>query len=444
MKKITLLLLAISSLAITHLSAQEQTLENRVESIVFVIDGNTREPAIRRYVDIKEGDVFSSEEEMLRIAEREKQDLVNYRVFKNVTMDINELSRSEDTVNWRITYGVKDSWTLLPIPYPKYDSNRGFRIGLKTYYDNAFGTMTDAYLGLGMDIRTNDTTGKMEIGEWVINPAWRRIKLGTMYFDVDFTQRYSEEIYDGGTPAENYNYGYLQTTLSIGSIIDFFPTDWYYNFRPTFFFRYGYKNIGNPDNVRVEPFNFSWDHNGGWGRVDWVNNLRTGQNYNLGHSIRLVVDPDTNDFQVINDLNLTGTYYLPFALNFNYYGRAMAFASFNGRRSAVGSMLRGVADDSMSGDFGFVFNSTLGIRFWRLEGIWDAQIHPFFDVGMAIPESGFSPDRDIRYGGGFDLVLFLDALPSLVARATIGADLGQYNWNEWDKYEIIITSSLFY
>jgi hypothetical protein len=98
----------------------------------------------------------------------------------------------------------------------------------------------------------------------------------------------------------------------------------------------------------------------------------------------------------------------------------------------------------MSGDYGFVLNTTLGIRFWRLEGIWDAQIHPFFDIGLSVPESGFKSERDIRYGGGFDLVLFLDALPSLVARATIGVDLGRYEWNEWDKYEIIITSELYY
>ncbi|MCK5735024.1 MAG: hypothetical protein KAH21_01045, partial [Spirochaetaceae bacterium] len=361
-----------------------------------------------------------------------------------VTMDIDELSRDKESVSWRITYGVRDSWTVIPIPYPKYDSNRGFRLGLKTYYNNAFGTMTDLYLGLAMDIRTNENTGKVEIGEWIINPSWERIKLGTLYFDVSFTQAHSEEIYTGGAPSENYYYSYNQTTLSFGSIIEFVPTDWYYGFRPTFFFRYGYDDKDGNGNYREEPFNFSFNHNGGWGRVNWIGNFRKGQRYNLGHSIRVVHNPENNEYFAINSLNLSGTYYLPFAEIFNYYGKAGAFVSFNGRQSGMGSLLRGIEDDSMSGNIGFVLNNTLGIRFWRLEGVWDAQIHPFFDVGMAVPKTDFDAGRDIRYGGGFDLVLYLDALPSLVARATIGADLGRYNWNEWDKYEIIITSSLYY
>lgn len=426
------------------LTAQESPGKHSVDSIIFVIDGDTRENAIRRFVDIKEGDVFESFDEMMRIAEREKQDLVNYRVFKYVTMDVDEIRNEDDSYGWRITYGVQDSWTLLPIPYPKYDTNRGFRIGLKTYYDNAFGTMTDAYLGMGMNLRKNDDTGKIEVGEWNINPAWRRIKLGSLYFSVDLSQAYSEETYSGGLPSENYAYSYYQSTFSFGSTIEFEPTDWSYSFRPTFFFRYGYEDDLGNDNYREEPFNFSWYHNGGWGRVDWLGNFRTGQNYTLGNSIRVVLDPDKNDYFVITDFDLTAAYYLPIGNNFNYYGRSVAFTSLNGRRSAVGGLLRGIEDDSMSGKYGFVLNTTMGMRFWRLEGVWDAQIHPFFDIGTVIPEDGFNPGTDIRYGAGFDLVLYVDAVPNLVARMTLGVDLGRHDWNNWDKYELIITSSLFY
>ena len=438
------LLIALFLILPFAVAAEDVEVSHVVSEIVINVEGNTKVPAIKKFIDIQENDKFPSEDELLRIAERERQDLVNYRVFHEVTMKAELIGEENGRVLWRITYGVRDSWTILPIFYPKYDSNTGFRIGLKTFYDNAFGTMTDLYLGLGMNIGPNRSTGEWEVGEWNINPRWEGIRIGSLLVSGSYLQAYEQQQFDSGVPSTEFHYGYNMSVISLKSSIPILDSGLDYGFSVAFNMKYGYRSYLKTMNYRREPFSFGWIHSVSYGRVDWKENFRDGQLVSINHNIGLVADPTDRNYFIVNGLSLIGSFYRPFGTIFNYYGRAVAFVSFNSQRSGVAENLRGVANNAMSGDWGFYLNNSIGIQFWRLEGVWDAQVHPFFDIGLASPYGAKNLEQDLRFGAGLDFVLYLDILPNLVLRGMIGADLSRYSWNDLRKYEITISSSLYH
>ena len=414
-----------------------------VRELLVEVDGNTSVSAIKAYLRLKEGDSFSSEEELIEAAGFALQDLINYRVFRNTSMNVEEISGNDEQTEWRVRFYVKDAWTIVPIPYPKYDSNTGLRLGLKTFYDNAFGTMSDIYLGLGMNIAPN-SNGEWEVGEWSINPRWSNIRFGNLKFSVNYLQAYEEKKFDSSDSSRAFNYGYSRSEIALGSSVPLFDTGVTYSFSIAFNMKYDYKNFLNTQNFNEEPFSTGWNHGISYGRVDWRNNFRQGQNVGLGHGINLIINPETNQYYPINNLTLTGGIYRILGKRFNYYGKASSFLYFGSPNAGIASELRGIADDEMSGNWGIHISNSLAFQFWRLEGIWDAQVHPFIDIGLASPFEGANLNRDLEYSAGLDFVLYLDAIPNLVARGMIGVNLGKYEWSDPSKYEFTITSSLLY
>jgi len=415
-----------------------------IEEINFIIQGDTQENALRKFVDLKKGDTFPDEETLKENLEQEKQDLVNYRVYDSVEYTSEIIRQDSGTTYWRITYQVVDTWTLIPIPYPKYSSSSGFRLALRTDYKNAFGTMSDINLNMGFNLQYNDNSGSMEVTRWNFTPEWSRIRINDwlrLTFIADMS--YSYDRFESGDVLSQYNYSYYRTGLGTSFLFDL-PGNWFYRVSPYFDFKYGYDDKNDWGNYSEEPFNIAVSHGGGWGAVNWSQNFREGQSYSLTHKIRYTFSSDVNDRKLVNELDASAKWYALIGDMLNFYTRLGAFYVFNDVRSSAGGYIRGVNNYSMSGQTGVYLNNTLGFQFWRWEGVWDAQIHPFFDIGMIGNPGDFKVNRDFQYGSGVDLVLFLDKLPTLVARATIGFNLSDQSLNGWDKLDLIITSTLSY
>jgi len=408
-----------------------------IDEIVYVIDGNTQTKALAALSYLEAGMEFSSMDTLIIALEREKQDLINKRVFEYVEYGFSEAGENR----YSITLKVADAWTIIPIPYPDYDSNTGLRLGMKTYWNNFLGTMTDAYLGMSMDMKITD--GKIDIGEWNINPKISGIRIGNhRYLSFSMTQAYVEEqFFDSIEPANDYDYSYLKTSFEAGTLFDF-ENNWAYGVKAGVDGRYNYSGSLGTGDQKEQPFAITLSHYGRNGQVDWLENRRKGYSTTLSNSYRIGTGKD-NFF--ISDVKLSGSVYLPFWKRFYYYPKISGFYQWGQSRSNLGASLRGVQDNLLSGVTGVVFNNTLAFQFWRFEGVWDAQIHPFLDIGIVYNGESFHSDRDFNIGAGSDLVLYIDKLPSLVARATIGLDLRRFEMdNVMDYVEIIISSSLFY
>ena len=114
-----------------------------IRDYVISIDGKTQEWAVRNLIVPSETESFSSMEELTASLNNKKQILDNKRVFKSVEYTISAVEEVGDITYVDIAFSLIDAKTFLLIPYPKYDSNYGARIGLKYYNRNLMGTFSD-------------------------------------------------------------------------------------------------------------------------------------------------------------------------------------------------------------------------------------------------------------------------------------------------------------
>ena len=412
-----------------------------ISKINYLIDGTTKEKALRNRSDLYEGLSFSSYSDLEAAVKKEKQALINRRVFKNVEYSIESISfnKETNTQEYLVTFKIKDAFTIIPIPYPKYDSNIGFRLGLKLYWDNFLGTMTNAYLGTWIDFNNNG------VGEWGINPKFTGMKISDrVYMSVEFLQSHElEEYVDTINPSNSYNYDYYATSgaasfsFRLGDKLAYIYKS--YSFGLGASFKYKYK--GNLGPNFEQPWAVTPFQSFGIGRTDWINNFRKGWRLSLYNPYRIGYN---NNVFFITSVNASVLYFVPFWKRFDFYSRAYTFYQWGEPRS-FGEMIRGVKDTYVSGYAGVVLNASLAFQFWRFEKVWDAQIHPFFDFAVSYNKDKFIPERDINYGAGFDFALYLDALPSIVAVASIGVDIKRLDMdNLSDCIEVSVGSSLHY
>ncbi|MGN1189530.1 MAG: hypothetical protein ACI4SL_03945 [Candidatus Ornithospirochaeta sp.] len=109
----------------------------KVSSYEFSIIGKTKESVIRNLIVPSEVESFDSEEELISALDHKKQILENKRVFKEISYEYEILDDKA-----YIRFEIVDAKSFLIIPYPKYDSNYGLRLGAKMWNRNLLGTFT--------------------------------------------------------------------------------------------------------------------------------------------------------------------------------------------------------------------------------------------------------------------------------------------------------------
>ena len=435
-----LLITALLTGLLGSLAAQEVHRLNQFN--LDIIDGKTREGALINEMNLKAGTEFATREELADAVLRQEQDLVNLRVFDEIKLSLVEVGSEGETFLYDVDVYVDDSFTIYPIPYPKYSSNDGLRLGLKVFYDNAFGSMNNLYLGTNITFKHFDDTG-WENTEWTINPQLNDVKIGRLDYDFGFMQqkKYSERKKDGEF-LKRYNY--FNTEADVKTTVNFgWQNKYYYYANPGAGFNYAYEGDGIGDDE--EPFYLKFSHGTGFKKVDWYDNFREGFSAGLGNTIRYINRQDTTD-KVKVFVDAETAYYKILNPRMNFSTRAFGAYSFNDDMDNLGSHVRGVEDSTMYGISGLFWNVDMNFAVIKWEGVGEAQCQPFFDMGIVRRDGeSFDKDEDLRYGTGADFILFLDKLQSLHARLTIGADLSSDKaWNDFGKYEIVISSSLSY
>jgi len=420
----------------TALFAEEQ---HMIERFHISIDGVTREKALFKEMDIKQGQSFATYEELALAVSEQKQDLINTRVFNEVKMDFEKLSTDGEIHKYLVKIDLEDTWTIIPFPYPKYDSNTGFRVGMKFFWDNALGSLNNFYLGTNMDLKMEN--GKVNPGNWTFNPQLNEVKIGSKEYNFALMQQYSENTKKDSDGIVLEEHKYYNTAFSVDTTFNL-GNDFFYTVSPSVGFNYA----DSGSNYEEEPFYTTFGHSAGFNNVDWIKNFRKGYSLSAGNSISYVMRPDASSDKVKFSISLDGRYYAILHKRLNYSNRAYTVYSFNDEIDGLGDNIRGVEDSTMYGIAGAFMSQDMTIGVIQWEGVGEAQFQPFFDIGVVKRDGiSFDPDKDIRYGSGADFILYLDKLNSLHARGTIAADLSSDKaWTDLDRYEIIITSSLSY
>ena len=423
-------------LAFAALSAAASAETHFVASVGYEVEGSTSKAALRSATALREGLEFPSEAELSAFLERERQDLVNRRVFSVVRVEDEEGAPEAGRVPHAVTVAVKDSFTFFPLPYPGYDSNLGFQLGVETHYDNAFGTLTDWYLDTYVVLRTRD--GEYGIGPWMIHPKASRIRLLGMDWTVELKQERQESaLWDKGAKLAEWDDHHsslnVSTRLPIGG-------GWRVSPNANFDARYGYETRLGEGLYDKDLMSAGLGFDLSRGGADWVGNFRKGSSATLSASAK-ALDKD-GDWRIAGSATANGCWYLPF-LGMNWYGRLSLPVAINDVNGSLGSYLRGVLDNRMGGTVGLFMNQSLAFSMIRWKGVFDLQVHPFVDAGLALPSGrDFDAASDIRAGLGADVVLFVDAVSNLCIRCTAGVDPSSPD--PLGELELILVTALSY
>jgi hypothetical protein len=443
---IAVLLLATAGGAWSEAAAAASGGSHVISRLSFQITGMTRESALRTFLSInpplREGVSFSSAEDLAAFLDRKRQDLVNDRVFKSVEVSDEPGETVDGITEHSVTLTVVDAFSLFPLPYPSYDSNSGLELGVETHYDNGLGTMTNWYLDMYLVLRTYDDV--YGVGKWRIHPRISSLVIAGLPFTLDCLFDHLENIVtemDAATETEVTVADWTCYKASADLYTSFyFGKEWYYKPEVVAATSFAFEDRLGSSDYNQDKLALTLTNTIGYGRVNWAGNFRAGFDANIGASVSAL---DRNDvFNVTGALNATTVWYLPWTI-LDYYGRVHAQYAVNDEPTGLGSWLRGVKDNSMSGVVGVFTNQTLAIDVIPWKGVLDLQIHPFVDAGLVVPGSrAFSVDSDVRVGAGADIALFIDVISNFLIRCTVGMELTADS--PLDHIEIILNTGLTY
>ncbi len=120
----------------------------------FLVSGKTQGSSLAEILG-DGGETFDSVEKLKTFLDEKKQDLVNMRLFSKVEYQYYTTQDIPDFYNVYVTFYISDASSIFVLPYPKYDSNYGFKLGIKAYNKNLWGRFTNLYGYFGFSQQEN-------------------------------------------------------------------------------------------------------------------------------------------------------------------------------------------------------------------------------------------------------------------------------------------------
>jgi len=397
-----------------------------IREIEFDVIGSSRPFALISGGDFKEGERIKGKENLDKYLAFKKQLLMNQQVLEDVTIEyLTGESESDGALPVKLLVHVRDTWNLVVLPYPKYDSNDGFSITLKARDYNFLGTMSALRADLGYHNNNGEQSVKFSLDSgipfyaaglhWILNfdnlfgytfnePLYYQNVTGlslllpwhTTIFTAGFNQYLT--INEENTAEDidvfdlaNRFYGVYGSTelfaswkLPLGVEIGSFGG---LEYTPGVSGRINY-----PYNSMDDPRKFltTFYHSIGFGRMDWIGNYRKGLSASIGNFYNWYLD--RSDAPLRMGLNAETMFYWTFS---KYFGVS---SKLNYRQwwhwsdklgdyipyYSAGDMTRGIINDDIRAYQILTFSLDLPIRilhFWPSEWANNQKLH-FFDFEM--------------------------------------------------------------
>ncbi|MDR2144058.1 MAG: hypothetical protein LBP29_06790, partial [Treponema sp.] len=116
----------------------------------FSVKGRTRPFAIINNGEFRAGEEIRGLANLEKYVKDKTQLLVNQRVLEKAGIEYTLSDPGDDgKIPVRLFISVEDTWNIIAVPYPKYDTNSGFELIIKARDYNFFGTMSALRLDLG-------------------------------------------------------------------------------------------------------------------------------------------------------------------------------------------------------------------------------------------------------------------------------------------------------
>ena len=477
----------------------------QVVDVHYDLDGRTREYALNKVLDIRRDVVLESEEELKLYVDFIAQKLRDQRVLEdsNVTYELGEAV--DGIVPVTLFIRADETWNILPLPYPKYDSNSGFTLKIKVKDYNFLGTMepldfdlefyqedegTKNVLGLGFDFSIPFAIGMFD-ANWE-NDASISYTFGNSKPDFSFSTGLDL----------SYSLRYVTLKLEAEQSVDLdseykdvgdeiYGTEYLKFSTPVTILR----TTGAFGNVNFIPFasvTYRWDLDGiqhmdlvgpsvdlgysfSTGKVNWFGNFRKGFTSSFSHSY--VYNFHKAEWSTEVAFEFSGFYFINF---FGVNTRSKIFTHYdvayqrNSGTTNVAEWLRGVYNDTSYNSgradlaTGFVMNIDFPIRVlvtdWRGWGkalfkkdmpswfsIFDFEMHivPFIDLALyGADDYCLLHLDDGFYSAGLEVIVYPEKMRSIQVRASAGLDLAarllEQDWRDKKGLEIEIGIGLHY
>ncbi len=422
------LLILSYMVSLAPLAAADTPARNiRIAEVHYQSDGNTSAKALNRTLDWDYRRIFSTPYELNDYLQQKRQLLINKKVYRSVLTDYSIIGKEGNITLVNVSMKLKEAWTIIPIPYYKYDDNLGAVMGLGLDYTNVAGSLTDLHFS------SYYSSVKSEI-----LTDWNSIRIGSLFMNLHYRQLWETVKTADSDGDVNLEYSYVQSSVSLSMDVPIVH-ELNYIASPIIRWPYSYKfTINNTDKSNgaymykgAVP---AYNHILKWDNVDWIGSLRSGFGATVENQLEF--DQVAEEFITWADGIFTAFVYTPFI---SYNTRVSGFFYHNDFRRNAADRLRGVLDYKLSGITGFYWNQNTPFNIMSLPKVGDIQLSPFFDMGFVL-DKGETLDRSrMRLTAGTSLILFPALLPSFSFSAEFGINLGNT-----EETEIRLSSILFY
>ena len=470
-----------------------------INSFTFNIKGYTRPFALINKGELIKGEEIVGFNNLEKYIQEKTQLLYNERVLESVSIDYTIGQAQEDgKIPVDLVIDVKDTWNIVAIPRPKYDSNSGFDLTLKARDYNFLGTMSALRVDLGyiydeegrnfflfmldsnIPFRAFDLNWNFKFVNFfdyrpdVEQPYYFRnttglsvelpVKFTTVTIGFDETFCLNQENSDNYKPL----YGNFQDGLYMSSnpyISWKIPTGidmggWgELVYTPKFSATFNHELPQWPlAEIRKGPF-LSFSHNLGFDRVDWIGNFLRGFDVNINNSFdydfyRLKNDnqPWEIDYRISGIGHFIITDFFGISTRFAY--RQKIFSDFGD--TEAGDMLRGIPDKDICADYMLSLNLDFPVRVLRFSpSKWfnnqklrifnfDLHLSPILDTALyhdPVSKTEFN-FKNILVTGGLEVIIFPEFFRSLYLRISMGWNLSDSSGRR--DSEIFIGTDLHY
>jgi hypothetical protein len=470
-----------------------------INAFHFKIKGRTRSDALIRAGEFKEGEKIRGWRNLGKYIQDKTQMLINQRVLAKAFIDFTLGEPGADgayPVDLHLT--VEDTWNIIALPYPKYDTNTGFELIVKARDYNFLGTMNPLRIDVGYKY---DEKGRNSLVFEVDSDTPFRAFGYNWNFNFDHAFNYrpnaAEPYYYKNVTGLSMELPFRTTTFTFGAEESFtlneenpdryksygeFQKGVYMSSRlytswkiPTGFHVFDYGELtyvpelsvtfnhefpGNPLNdFRLGPF-MTLKHSLGFNRIDWIGNYRKGFNVSMNNSFKYDfhrINQDTSaldiDYSIagIGHFIITNGIGISSNLQFRHW-----FYHDPDYKDGAGDALRGILDRAIRAEYMLSLNLDFPFRVLQFQpSQWFARpILRFFDFDMHIspiidmaffraPSSGSplpatsritSDQNNMLFSGGFEILVFPAFMRSLYVRASLAWNFVEQINNPGDYY----------
>lgn len=459
-------------------------LKIKIEKIDYSITGLTRRYPLQLAVPIDKTIIFQDEPSFLLYLDNTRQRLQNLRTIEESSIEYEYIGVEEDIALVHIRITTKDTWNIIAIPFPKYDSNKGFVAKIKGKDYNFLGSLQPLNLDIAY-ILDNDKASAGSIGLSFAYP-FKAGPLGATYrldttmdiekdrvgFDLNNAIEFSYPlkvltVYFGYYQGFNLNksrneetrkkkqdeYNGEKEELDIRSTYDkYFFYSKFFSYTPIKLHTFDY--AGELLYTPYISFHGNWafkelierekrgiigtfSHSLSISRIDWIGNFRKGFYFNLDNSYYYnFFLKDTPTVEV--STTLSGHYYLFDRIGI--YSQFDAFYIFSKIPSQrAGKNLRGILNRRLITDtaitlnldipiriYGFDFEKITGVEWTRFFG-FELFISFFLDMAWVhdFKSNRYFHPVDGWYAGGIELIFYPYKMRSIYFRGSIGFDLSE-------------------